>query len=224
MVASERYEITRRNSLHLRGQLAGEWWPRYDALLGGTVSGGAEWQHSFGVDPLAPVVSLAAAANATEVKETERRGIGTGVTASVRKRFNDFTRATVSHEVAWFDARNGTFDRGASETAIEIDRDLTPVTRLRFAARFRDGDVVTYASGLRPDLEALATSRVALDTFGRPMTAYRVDARMWSGRIALVRALDETSALVVAYERRHARREALRFGEHLLSVALVHQF
>jgi hypothetical protein len=56
------------------------------------------------------------------------------------------------------------------------------------------------------------------------MTAYRIDATTWSGRAALVRALDDSSAIIVSYEYRNTIRGPLRFPNHLLSVALVHQF
>jgi hypothetical protein len=224
ILASQQYAFGRNDSLHLGGHLMGEWWPRYEALLGGAIGGRAEWQHKFGGHSRAPIVALEGAADAVGARETGRRGVFTGVTASVRKRLNDLTRLSLWHEVNWFDARFGTFDSAASESAIELARDLTDVTRLTFTARFRDGDVVSYASGLRPDMEALATSHRAVTTFDRPMTAYRVDARMWSGRLSFVRALDESSAIVIAYERRHAERKSLRFNEHLLSVGFVHQF
>ena len=131
---------------------------------------------------------------------------------------------TLRHEVAWFDARYGTYDSAASETSFELDRDLNPVTRLTFTARFRDGDIVSYASGVRPDLEDRAPNRIETNTFDRLMTAYRMDAQTWSGRLALVRALDDNTAILVAYERRESKRGPLRFPDDLLSVGLVHQF
>ena len=224
VLASQRYEFGARDSLHLRAHLAGDWWPRYRALLTGAVGGRAEWQHKFGVSTRSPILSLEGAADAVAAREYGRDGSSTGVTVSLRKRLNDLTRATLWHEVAWYDARYGTFDSGASETALELDRDLTDVSRLRFTARYRDGDVVSYAAGFRPDLEALAPNRLAESTFDRPMTAYRIDARTWSGRLAFVRALDESSAMVIAYERRQTERGSFRFGEHLLSIGFVQQF
>jgi hypothetical protein len=224
ILASQRYPFGRDDSLHLGVHLGGDWWPRYNGLLSGAAGGRIEWRHKFGVDTRAPIVALEGTADSVAAKETGRRGVSTGITASVRKRLNDLTRVTLWHEVAWFDARYSTYDRAAGETAFEIDRDLTDVTRLTFTARFRDGDVVTYAAGARPDLEALAPHRLEVTTFGRAMMAYRVDAKTWSARLALVRALDESSAIVFAYERRETERGSLRFGDHLLSVGLVHQF
>jgi hypothetical protein len=224
ILAGERYPVGRDDALHLTGHLAGDWWPRYRDLTRGAAGGRAEWRHQFGPDPRAPVIAVEGSADFVEAGESARRGFATGVAASVRKRFNDFTRATLRHEVAWFNARYATFDSAASETSLELDRDLTPKTRLTFAARFRDGDIVTYATGLRPDLVDRAPNRMELDTFDRPMTAYRIDATTWSGRAALVRALDDSSAIIVSYEYRNTIRGPLRFPNHLLSVALVHQF
>lgn len=224
ILAGQRYPFGRDDALILTGHLAGDWWPRYNDLTRGAAGGRAEWRHQFGSDARAPAFALEGAADFVETKESGRRGFSTGVTASVRKRFNDVTRATLRHEVSWFNARYGTFDSAASETSLELDRDLTPRTRLTFSARFRDGDIVTYASGGRPDLEDRAPNRIELNTFDRLMTAYRIDAATWSGRAALVRALDDSSAIVISYEYRNTTRGPLRFPDHLLSVALVHQF
>jgi hypothetical protein len=56
------------------------------------------------------------------------------------------------------------------------------------------------------------------------MTAYRLDAQTWSGRLSIVRAFDDTTAILVGYEHRESRRGPLRFPDHLLSVAIIHQF
>lgn len=224
LLAGERYALGRDDALHFTGHLAGEWWPRYSELLRGALGGRAEWRHQFGTDPLAPSVALEGAADFVAARETGRRGVGTGITASVRKRFDALTRVTLRHEVSWFDARYGTFDSTANETSLDLDRDLAPTTRLTLTLRYRDGDLVTYASGPRPDLESRAPNRTELNTFDRLMTAYRLDAQTWSGRLALVRALDASSAVSVAYEHRDTRRGPLHFPDHQLSIALVHQF
>ena len=224
LLSTQRYAYGRDDALYLTAHLAGDWWPRYNALLRGAAGGRAEWRHTFGPDPRALVVAIEGAADAVAAKESGRRGVSTGIIGSVRKRLDNLTRATLRHEVAWFDARYGTYDSAASETSFELDRDLNPVTRLTFTARFRDGDIVSYANGVRPDLEDRAPNRIETNTFDRLMTAYRMDAQTWSGRLALVRALDDNTAILVAYERRESKRGPLRFPDDLLSVGLVHQF
>jgi hypothetical protein len=224
ILASRRYQFGRDDSVRLSAHFAGDWWPSYNALLRGAAGGRAELRHQFGADPLAPVIAIEGAIDIVETRESGRRGFSTGGTVSLRKRLNSLTRATVWHEVSWYNARLGTYDFGASETAIELDRDLTNVMRLTFAARFRTGDILTYATGSRPDLEARAPHRIETDTFDRTMTAYRIDALTWSGRVSLVRALDDSTAIQLAYEYRRSTRGPLSFPDHLLSVAMIHQF
>lgn len=224
VLAGQRYDLGRDDSVHLTGHFGVEWWPRYTGLTTGAVGARAEWRHRLGVDALAPTFSIEGALDAVGVKENTRGGTSAGGIAALRKRFNDQTRATLSHEVAWFDARRATFDRGSSETSLEIGRDFTDLMRLTFTARFRDGDVLSYASGTRADLDAIAPDREDVDTFGRPMTAYRVDARTWSARIGFLRVLDESTALSVSLEWRQSERKPLRFVNHLASIGIVHQF
>jgi hypothetical protein len=224
ILASERYAFGKDDALLLSGHFGGDWWPRYNGLLSGSVGGRAEWRHQFGPSKLAPIIAVEGMADAVAAKETGRRGANLGGNVSVRKRLDDLTRVTLRHEVAWFDARYATFDRGSSESSVEIDRDLSSRSRLTLAGRFRDGDIVSYASGLRPDLEALAPHRLETNTFDRPMTAYRIDAKTWSGRVAFVHALDDSSALVLAYEIRQTDRSSFRITDHLMSIGLVHQY
>jgi hypothetical protein len=224
ILASKRYAFGRDDALHLSGHFAGEWWPRYNRLLSGAAGGRAEWRHQFGPSPRAFIVSIEGAADAVAARENGRGGTTSGVTGSVRKRFNDRLRASLAHEVAWFFAQQNVYDSAGSESSFELDYDVNPRTRLTFTARFRDGDVVTHATGARPDLEGLATRFLPVTTFDRAMNAYRVDAHTWSGRLALVRALEDHSAIVIAYERRESERKSLRFENDLLSVGFVHQF
>ena len=224
LLASQRYVCGRDDSLHAGLHLSGEWWPRFNGLTSGGGGVRGEWQHKFGVDAHAPILSLEGAADAVAAKESVRRGFGTGVTLALRKRFNDLTRGTIAQEFSWYDARSRIFDRAASETSVEVDRDLTDVTRLTLTARYRDGDIVSYATGPRPDLDALAPHRGTLGTFGHPMTAYRIDAKTWSMRVAISHATSQSSAIVAAYEWRDTRRAPLSFTNNILSLAFVHQY
>jgi hypothetical protein len=224
LIATQRYPFGRDDAAHVTAHFGGEWWPRYNGLTSGAAGGRLDWRHQFGVDPLAPVLALEGAADAVVAKETGRRGVALATTLSVRKPFNALTRATLAHEVSWFDARYGVYDRAASETSLGFERDLSNVMRVTLTGRFRDGDVVSYASGSRPDLVALAPNRMETDTFGRALTAHRIDAHTWSTRAAFIRALDENSAVIVGYEWRSTKRAPLTFTNHVFSVSLVHQF
>jgi hypothetical protein len=224
LVASERYAFARTSSLHLTAHLAGTWWPRYTGLTAGALGGKAELRHTFGTGTLAPTLFLEGAADAVAAEETGRRGVLGTITFGARKRLTAATRLTLSQHYELFDARYKPYDRAAGTTALAVDYDLSPRTRLTFSGRYRDGDVLTVATGFRPDLEAIATNRIETDAFDRAMTAYRVDAKTWSGRVAFLRALDDSSALVAAYEWNRIRREPLQVTDHVLSIGFVHQF
>ena len=56
------------------------------------------------------------------------------------------------------------------------------------------------------------------------MIASSFDARTWSARAAYVRAVDQSSAFIVAYEIRQTREQPVRITNQLLSVSIVHQF
>ena len=89
--------------------------------------------------------------------------------------------------------------------------------------KFEPDSLASISDRLRY-LEDRAPNRVELDTFDRLMTAYRIDATTWTGRVALVRALDDRSAAILSYDYRHTTRGPLRFPDHVLTLALVYQF
>jgi len=224
LIASERYGLTKDDSLHLGFHAGADWWPRFDGLTRGAVGARAEWQHKFGLGALAPIFSVELAADAVGAKESGRRGTSTGVTVTLRKRFNDRWRAALTHEAARHDARFAVFDRRGNETALEIGRELDELARFTLRVNYRQGDVLSYATPPRPDLVALAPNRLTVDTFGRPMVAYSIDARTIGANAAVIRALDENSAVMLGYEWRDTEHKPFRYVNHLVSLALVHQF
>jgi hypothetical protein len=223
-LASRRFGVSRDDAVNLSFHGGADWFPRYNGLTAGALGLRGEWQHKFGLGPLAPTFSAEVAGDYIAAKETGRRGAATGLTFSLRKRFNDLTRVTVAYELARKDARYSVYDRLGREGSLELDRDLNETTRLTVGVRYRRGDVVSYATPPRPDLVSIAPDRLTVDTFGRSMVAYSIDARTWTGRAALTRALDENSAIVIGYEYRDTDHSPLRYVNHLVSVALVHQF
>jgi hypothetical protein len=224
LLAAQSYVHGRDDTLRLVLRMGGEWWTRYHALTAGSGGARAEWQHKFGVNAVAPVLIGAFEAFGALPKESGRTGAGASFSLGVRKRFDDLTRGSLSHTVTRFDARNSVFDRTANESTLEIDRDLTDLARLSLAGQYRDGDLVSYALGPRPDLTALASRQAALATFGGGRTAYRIDARTWSARLALLRAVTENSAVILAYEWSESHRGSFASTATVLSLSLVHQY
>lgn len=224
LLSSNDYALSPTDTIRLTAHLGGDFWPRYRKLLAGAAGGRAAWLHTFGPDPLAPSLSLEAGADALYSGERARNGTLSFALVSLRKRLNPQVRVTVQHEFSRHDARAAVYDRTANESAIELGYDATPQSRFSLGLRYRTGDLVTYAATPGPELAALTQASLATDVFDRPLIASSIDARTWSTRLAYSRALDNSSAIVVAYELRQNRASPLRFENHVLSAAFVHQF
>lgn len=224
LLASERYGLGRDDSFHPAIHVGAEWWPRFRGL--NRYMGGArfEFRHKFGLGPLATTLFAEVGGDFVAAQETGRRGTSAHLLFGVRKRFDDVWQASLTQEYARQDARAAVFDRRGGETKLEVSRDLNDVARLTVTLGYRDGDVLSYGTPPRPDLVALAPNRLEVDTFGRPMVAYSVDARTVSAKAAVIRALDENSALILGYQYRETERSPLKYVNHLVSLSLVHQF
>lgn len=224
LLSTRRFDFGSSDSVSPEVHLATEWWPRFARLTTASAGLAAGWEHKFGLGALAPVVSVDAAGDLVLAEEAGRRGAAASVTLAVRQRFNDQWRGKLSQQFERLDAHAAVYDRRAAQTTAELSRDLDDVSRLTFAALWRAGDIVSYATPPRPDLVALAPVRQTVDTFRRPLTAYSIDAHTLGGRAELVRAVAPESALILAYEYRDSERGPLRYGNQLVSLTLVHQF
>lgn len=221
---THRFSLGLDDALFSSARLGLEAWPRFDGLDRATLGPRLAWQHKFGLGPLAPVFTTTLAADAVFARESDRAGLAGSVTFALRKRFDEATRLSLAHERTRHDARAFVFDRTGHETALEIARELDEHWSLAFTARWREGDVLSYATPPRPDLVALAKVRVPSNTFGRPFVAYSLDARSLTGALAFSRALDELSVLTFGYDYRVTTRGSLRYVNHLVSAGLVRQF
>lgn len=224
MVASHEYSLGRYDTLQPTAHFTGEWWPRFQGLTQGAAGARLAWRHTLGADSLAPVISLTAGVDEYLGTEKEREGTRMSLLAMIRKRLTDKARITLSQEFSDHNARSAVYDQKASETALEFGRDINDVARVTLQLSYRHGDVITHASIARPDFEAISSAWLENDFFDRPLTAYNVEARTLGGKVALIRAIDKDSAIILAYEYRETERSPVRFLNQIGSLAIVHQF
>lgn len=224
LIGSSKYDLSASDAVHLTAHFGGDWVPRFDGLNGALAGAHADWQHVFGKDALAPVFTVEGGADMQWVHEKIRRGFASEVTLRLSKRFGSAWRAAILERFDNYNARAHVFDTRGSETTLQVGRDIGPATRVMLSARYRDGDVVTYAQYHRPDLVAIARDYLPVTTFGERMAAYSVKAKTVAGRVALVHATAEDTALELAYEYAQTRTTGLKFADQIVSLSWIRQY
>ena len=224
VLSEHEYAIGRDDAVSLAAHFSGEWWPRYHSLLAGAVGGRAGWRHTFGTGTLAPTFSLEAGAHLVGARERGREGTGYRARAALRKRLNQQWRVAIAHERTDHAARQEVYDIEGAETSIELGFDASNVSRFTLSARYRDGGVVSYGTSLDPLSLGVPSISEPVTTFDRPMIASAYEARTWAGRVAYLRALDQSTAIIVGYEIRTTRAQPMRFSNQILSISVVTQF
>lgn len=223
-IASEDYPLGSSDKLRLSGVFSGEWWPKYERLAFASFGGRAGWHHTFGTGPLAPVLSAEVGGGWLEGRETGRRGALASLSVALRKRLDDRWRVALIQQFDHQYASAAVFDREVAETSVEIGRDLNPTTRVTLQALYRTGETLTFSSTPRGEVEAIARASRELATFDRPMIGYAVDGRTWGARVAFVRALDDSSAIIASYAWETTERSPVQFMNQRLAISVVTQF
>ncbi len=224
VLASKQYQLAPYDAAHVSLHLGGDWVPRFndlDRALGGLRG---DWQHTFGHGGISPVFTFEAAADGVAARESARRGWQSAATLRLAQQLGTAWRAAVSERFEQYSANRSVFDRHSNETAVEVGRDINDVTRLTLIGRWRNGDVVTYAQYNRPDLRAIARASEPLDTFRHPMTAYATSADTVAGKLALIHATSDETAMILSYEYARTSRPGLRFANQTIAVSFVRQY
>ena len=219
-----RISLGHDDTLFVSGGVAMETWPHFDGLDRVAFGPRLGWQHKFGLGALAPVLRLEVSVDVVDARNQERSGLAGSGRLLWRQRLDESTQVTISYERLRHHARDALYNQTAGEAAAEIARELDEHWSVAVKARWRQGDVLSYASPPRPDLVALARDRDTVDVFGRPLIAYSLDARSLGGSVTVTRSLDERTALSFAYEGRVTERNPLRYVNHLVSTAISRQF
>jgi hypothetical protein len=221
---SSRIGIARNDALIVGGRVASDWIPRFDDLRQHALGGHVEWQHKFGLGPLAPTLGVELAVDAILAPDRDREGTSSAGRVTLRKRFDDVWRATFTQDFGRHDARSPVFDRQSRETSIAVNRPVGEVWFLTLRMSYRDGDVVSYGTPPRPDLVPLAPNRVPTTTFGRTMVAYSIDASSIMGDVALARSIGTASSLTLSYGHRKTYRQPLVYSNNVIAVGFGHRF
>lgn len=188
-----------------------------ESLLGGSLG----WERKFGLGPFAPVVGASLGIDTVASHDSRRTSMMGSAILTGRFRLAQSTTVDVTQAFSDRRAKNDLFDARARESVLALRHDLGADWQLNAEARWREGEVVSFATPPRPDLATVAAVIVPLDpTFGATRTAYAVDARSLSGSLALTRRLSPKYSLAAGFEHRTTRRGALDYTARRWQISL----
>jgi len=222
--AGQRTGLTRELALLYGGHLDAEGWPRFDGFDRFAAGPTVALRYKNGLGALAPVFTLRATGGLSGARESGRAGPEGNLRLDWAQGLTDATRLSAGLALARLSAREAVFVREGLEGSVVLAHDFDADWRLLISARWRQGDVLSYATPPRPDLVNLARIRVNNATFGRPMIVYSLEAHTLTGGITLSRALNETTSLNLGAEWRETTRVPLLYVNRLVSLGLTRQF
>jgi hypothetical protein len=208
-----------RVTFHLHIDLQEAW--HHPKAAESRLGGGPGWERKFGLGPFAPVLGAGVVLDAVASRDNRRLGFVGEVILRGRFRLAEPTILDVSQSFSDRGARHDLFEARTRESTLTLRHDLGADWQLTAEARWREGEVVSFATPPRPDLAALAAVLVPLDpTFGSARTAYAVDARSLAGSLTLSRRLSQDYALAVGHQHRTTRRGALDYSARRWQISL----
>ena len=224
LMIEQRAGLTRELALLYGAQLEAESWPRFDQLDRIAAGPTLALRYKDGLGPLAPTFTLRAAGTLSAARDFGRAGPAGSLSLIYAQGLTDTTHLTAGVTGTRLDAHESVYARSDVEGFVECAYDFDANWRLRLSARWRHGDVLSYATPPRPDLVGLARERTDNDTFAPSMFVYSLDAHTVSGAVLLSRALDEATSLNLGVEWRETTRTPLLYVNRLVSLGVTRQF
>ncbi len=222
LATSRRIALTEKTALLPAGHIAVEEWPAHHPLSRFSVGLQLECRYKPGLGPYASIVAASASLDGVVGRESMRSGGAGNIQLAWRKRVGA-ARLEFAETMRRSDTRERTFSGTSYETSARLACDVGDAIELSFTAFGRAGDIVSYATPPRPELVALAGSRVNVATFGRPMVAYTFRAATFGGTAAIGFRVGASTHVALNGTYSETSRAALRYRNPLVSVAIVHQ-
>lgn len=183
--------------------------------------GGPGWERKLGLGPFAPVLGADLRIGSIAGRDSRRTGLAGAALLRARFRLAATTTLDASQTFSDRGARHDLFEARVRESVLTLRHDLGADWQLTAEARWREGEVVSFATPPRPELAAIAAVIVPLDpTFGSGRTAYAVDARSLSSALTVSRRLSQDYSLAVGLEHRTTRRGTLDYAARRWQISL----
>lgn len=199
-------------------------WAQYEDFNHVSAGGTASLRFRCGLGANAPFVRVEGSAKYAGFDQDLQDGGRYRASVTFGKRLFDRLEVQLAYLFDNTDARDVLFDADGHSFLARVAVDVTPSTQLTAEYSVRDGQVVSYAVPPRPDLVALANTRLEVQTFGEPYMAYNLDAITHRLSFGIGQAITRDLGVSLRYEWQVTSRSQIEYTNHVILAAFQLSF
>ena len=177
-------------------------------------------RYRFGVGASAPFIRVEGGLRWTDFNDELQDGVRSELAVVVGKRIFERLELQAGYVFDHTQTRTSLYDQQGDGFFVRAAFDLTSSTQLTAEYSFRDGEVVSYNVPPRPDLVALANTRLDVNNFGTPYVAYNLDATTQRGAFGIHQAITRNVGVSVRYELQSTTRDQIDYTSHVFLAAV----
>jgi hypothetical protein len=180
----------------------------------------ASLRYRFGLGAMAPFLRVEGGVRWTDFNDELQDGVRSDLTVVVGKRIFERLELEAGYVFDHTETRTSLYDQQGNGLFVRVAFDLTSSTQLTAEYSFRDGEVVSYNVPPRPDLIALANTRLEVNNFGTLYVAYNLDATTHRAVFGIHQAITRNVGVSFRYELQNTDRSQIDYLSHVFLAAI----
>jgi len=180
----------------------------------------ASLRYRFGLGAAAPFLRVEGTVRWADFNDELQDGVRSQLEVVAGKRVLDRLELQAGYVFDNTDTRTPLYDQQGHGFFVRAAFDLTSSTQLTAEYSFRRGEVVSYNVPPRPDLIALANTRLEVDIFGTPYVAYNLNATTQRGAFGIHQAITRNVGVSFRYELQSTTRSQIDYTSHVFLAAI----
>ena len=180
----------------------------------------ASLRYRFGLGAMAPFLRVEGGVRWADFNDELQDGVRSDLSVVIGKRVLERLELQTGYVFDHTQTRTSLYDQQGHGFFARITFDLTSSTQLSAEYSFRDGEVVSYNVPPRPDLIALANTRLDVNIFGTPYVAYNLDATTQRGAFGIHQAITRNVGVSLRYELQSTTRDQIDYTSHVFLAAI----
>jgi hypothetical protein len=192
----------------------------YDDFSNISAGATASLRYRFGLGAMAPFLRVEGGVRWTDFNDELQDGVRSNLSVVIGKRIFERLELQTGYVFDDTQTRTSLYDQQGHGFFVRVAFDLTSSTQLTAEYSLRDGEVVSYNVPPRPDLIALANTRLEVDNFGTPYVAYNLDATTQRGAFGIHQAITRNVGVSFRYELQSTTRDQIDYTSHVFLLAV----